>query len=362
MLVHICCSVDSHYFLQKLREDYPTQEIIGFFYNPNIHPYSEYRLRYFDVKYSCDKLNIQLIEGGYDLDSWYQAVKGYENQPEKGDRCTICFDKRLSESAKQAKTLNLNSFTTTLLMSPQKSQEKLDIIGKILASQYNLQWIFKDYRSNNGTAMQSIVTKENSLYRQNYCGCIYGLIPQRKEQKKLLYEMIDEVSHQIQPASIEERLQIFHQRNKFQEQNIPYKISKVKFLNYRLLRGFVELDKHIIPSYILPYSTINRPKIKAKIIDTFNNIHFLNKDEIKFITLDYFNKILKTNYDNVYDLYKVPPKVDNLLTIRKYITNNDYDISCIIVLDSVVKNKNYTIFIDSQVFMDSRYQKFQQQF
>ena len=68
MLVHICCAVDSHYFLERIQEEFPNEELVGYFYDPNIHPYSEYRLRYLDVEYSCQKLGIKLIEGAYNLD------------------------------------------------------------------------------------------------------------------------------------------------------------------------------------------------------------------------------------------------------------------------------------------------------
>jgi len=68
MLVHICCAVDSHYFLQKLQADYPDEKLTGFFYDPNIHPYSEYYLRLLDVKRSCKMLGIDLIEGEYDFE------------------------------------------------------------------------------------------------------------------------------------------------------------------------------------------------------------------------------------------------------------------------------------------------------
>ena len=101
MLVHICCSVDSHFFLEKLLVDYPDEKLIGFFYDPNIHPYSEYRLRFLDVKHSCDKLGIELIEGEYDFETWLDVVSGLENELEKGKRCEVCFDRRFEVSAKK---------------------------------------------------------------------------------------------------------------------------------------------------------------------------------------------------------------------------------------------------------------------
>ena len=75
MLVHICCAVDSHYFLEKIQEEFPNEELVGYFYDPNIHPYSEYRLRYLDVEYSCKKLGIPLLEGAYNLEEWLKKVK-----------------------------------------------------------------------------------------------------------------------------------------------------------------------------------------------------------------------------------------------------------------------------------------------
>ena len=72
MLVHICCSVDSHFFLEKLQADYPEEKLTGFFYDPNIHPYSEYQLRLLDVERSCKKLGIDLLEGEYDYETGYK--------------------------------------------------------------------------------------------------------------------------------------------------------------------------------------------------------------------------------------------------------------------------------------------------
>ena len=132
LLVHICCAVDSHYFLEKIQEEYPDEKLIGYFYDPNIHPYSEYRLRYLDVEYSCNKLGIPLIEGPYNLEEWLKKVKGMEHLPEKGDRCTVCYDDRLDNSVQKAIELGHDKFTTTLLISPKKSQEKLEIIGNNL--------------------------------------------------------------------------------------------------------------------------------------------------------------------------------------------------------------------------------------
>ena len=185
MLVHICCAVDSHYFLEKIQEEFPNEELVGYFYDPNIHPYSEYRLRYLDVEYSCKKLGIPLLEGAYNLEEWLKKVKGMEHLPEKGDRCTVCYDDRLDVSVQKAIELGHDKFTTSLLISPKKSQEKLEIIGEKLTIQTGVNFIFRDYRSGNGGQVQGERVKENSLYRQNYCGCLFGLTAQREAQKRL---------------------------------------------------------------------------------------------------------------------------------------------------------------------------------
>jgi len=316
ILVHICCSVDSHYFLQRLQLDYPNEKIIGFFYDPNIHPYSEYKLRYFDVEYSCKLLGIKLIEGDYDYIQWLNAVKGYEDEPEKGARCFICFNKRLEVSAKKAIELKCDKFTSTLLISPKKSQEKLKIIGDALATKYNIKFIFKDYRSGNGTQIQSKEVKQNKIYRQDYCGCIYALTKQRNEQNMFLDEMISSVNAQILPSSIEEKIALYQKRNKLIDNGIDFRLIKKRFLNYRLLQAKVIQNNQTIHSYFLAYSTMRKKYIKAKVDFVKNNIFYFNKFEIKMVTLQHFNNLLNTNYQTIQQLYFSPPSFEDEIKFR----------------------------------------------
>lgn len=357
MLIHICCSVDSHYFLQKLKEDYPNENLIGFFYDPNIQPYSEYKLRLYDVKYSCKKLGIKLLEGEYDLSEWLIAVKGLENEPEKGDRCTVCFDKRLETTVLKAKELGHDKFTTTLLISPKKSQNKLNIIGNALEDEYKIQFVFKDYRSGNGQELQAKKVKENSLYRQNYCGCLYGLTPQREQQNKLMDEMISPISNQILPESIEQRLVIYAKRNLYNQYNKKFKIIKQRFLNYRLLsakvlvQNEVSLTKENVFSHFLPYSTMNKKIAKGKIEYDINNVHYFNKDEIKIITINTYNNYAKTSYKNVKELIYNPPTFNYEKKVKETLLHNTCDMSCVIVLDKI-PNSKVEIFLDSKTYED----------
>ena len=348
MLVHICCSVDSHYFLQKIQEDYPNEKLVGFFYDPNIHPYSEYRLRLLDVEYSCKELGIELIEGDYDLESWLKIVKGLEQEPEKGDRCTVCFDRRLEVTVQKALELGFDKFTTTLLISPKKSQDKLEIIGSSLAKKYNCQFIFKDYRSGNGVELQGKEVKKNNLYRQNYCGCMFGLNAQRDSQDKLADELISSIGKQILPESIEERLELYKKRNQFEN----CEVIKQRFLNYRLLSGKVIVKKEVISSYFLCYSTLKNNKTSGRVEKSINNVSYLNRDEVKIIDINEFNKIAKSNYSSVSELIYSPLLFEEELKIRQDIVKNSfYDLSCVIILNQIPEHK-IDIFCNSKVFDD----------
>jgi len=185
--------------LKKLQQDYPQEKLTGFFYDPNIHPYSEYQLRLLDVERSCKKLGIELLQGEYDYENWLQAVRGLENEPEKGARCEVCFDKRFITSARKALEIGEKKITTTLLVSPLKSQEQLKRVGDDFHAKYGVEFIAVDYRSGGGSQEQSRVTKEEQLYRQDYCGCIFGLTMQREQQNRLMDEMFSSLSQSQLP-------------------------------------------------------------------------------------------------------------------------------------------------------------------
>ncbi|MEA2099942.1 MAG: epoxyqueuosine reductase QueH [Campylobacterota bacterium] len=354
MLVHICCSVDSHFFLEKLQIDYPDEKLTGFFYDPNIHPYSEYQLRFLDVERSCKKLGIDLLEGEYDFENWMEAVKGLEKEPEKGQRCAVCFDKRFEVSANKALELGEDKFTTTLLVSPLKSQEQLKISGDIFHKKHGVEFIAVDYRSNGGTQDQSRVTKEEQLYRQDYCGCLFGLSMQRDQQSRLMDEMFSPISNQILPASIEERLEMYKYRMELEDKNIKYRIIKEKFLNYRQFNfKLIKGKKEIIPAYALSYSTLPRKKAQGRIEFTHQNIHYFNREEIKFITLDEFNLRCRREYKTIEELIFKPLSFNQELKLRDSIRSNFYDLSTIIVVKEIPDSK-LTIELNAKSYEDTK--------
>ncbi len=351
MLVHICCSVDSHYFLQKLQKEYPDETLIGFFYDPNIHPYSEYYLRLLDVKRSCKILGIRLIEGEYDVEKWLEAVRGLEHEPEKGSRCGVCFDRRFEVSAQKASALGESSFTSTLLTSPKKSLKQLQIAGDALAQREGIAFIAPDYRKASGTQEQNILAKENALYRQNYCGCMFGLNIQREQQSKLADELFSPLSQQVQPESIEERIALYEKRLILEDECVSHQIIKQRFLNWRLISGLLRVRKEVVAAHFLPYSTLKGDYSRGKIAYKINGIHYMNRDEVQFITLAYYNHLAKTDYTSVTELLYAPPPFLDEVQVRSKMGFTPYDLSCIVVVDTI-PDKKIEILCQSKTYSD----------
>lgn len=355
MLVHICCSVDSHFFLQKLQNLYPEKQLIGYFYDPNIHPYSEYQLRLLDVKRSCDKLGIELLEGPYDYEGWIEAVKGLEDEPEKGKRCSVCFDDRLEKTALKALELGEFEITTTLLTSPKKSIEQLRANALKIEQRYSLHVSTPDFRVNGGTSEQFALAKEDKLYHQNYCGCLFALEVQRQNQDRLKDELMAPVTKQILPASIEQRIELYKKVIESENNNEKFILRREKFLNYRLLRAYVKDEKKVvIPSYFLAFSTLGRSFTKGQIDFIDEGIGYFNREEIIFLHVEKLNELMETSYASVKELMKNPLSFEEEVVLRNKLSfSHLQSLNPIIVLDNIEK-KRYEIFLNSKTYTDVR--------
>lgn len=171
LLLHACCAPCSIYVLQKLSTDY---EVTIYFYDPNIHPRLEYNKRLDELKKYATKLQLDFVEGPYDSANWLARTRCLEGEPEKGQRCEVCFDIRLAGSARYAKENGFDYWTTVLSISPHKSADQINRVGTRIADMVGLPYIAADWKKNNGFKIASELSKEEGFYRQDYCGCVYS--------------------------------------------------------------------------------------------------------------------------------------------------------------------------------------------
>lgn len=175
LLLHSCCAPCSSYVLEYLSNYF---YITVFYYNPNIYPNEEYKKRAFEQQNFISNLNtkykISFLEGGYDTNRFFDIAKGLEHELEGGQRCFKCYKLRLEECAIIAKENNFDFFTTTLSISPHKNAEVLNNIGDELAKEYDIHYLYSDFKKKNGYKRSVELSKLYNLYRQDYCGCIFS--------------------------------------------------------------------------------------------------------------------------------------------------------------------------------------------
>ena len=173
IILHACCAPCASYPIKKLIED--NYEPVVFFYNPNIFPYKEYEIRKNELENYCNKNNIAYFEEKYNIKDFYQTTKGYENEPEKGKRCEICFNLRLLKTAEFAYKNNVSIFTTTLSVSPHKNSKQIFEQGKICAQKFNVEFLEYDFKKQDGFKISRQIARKNNMYAQNYCGCEFSI-------------------------------------------------------------------------------------------------------------------------------------------------------------------------------------------
>ena len=188
LLIHSCCAPCSSYCLDLLSSYF---KITVYYYNPNIFPPEEYRMRVIEqerfVLSFPAKYPITFIEGNYDTDRFYEMAKGLEQVPEGGERCYKCYELRLRETCEYAKAHNFDFFTTTLSISPMKNAKWLNEIGAKLEEEYQISYLYSDFKKKNGYKKSTELSNEYGMYRQYYCGCVYSKTQRDKEiqEKKL---------------------------------------------------------------------------------------------------------------------------------------------------------------------------------
>lgn len=176
LLLHVCCATCGAYVLELLKPDY---DIAAYYYNPNIYPKAEYEKRIAEVKQYCLKNNLEFIEEKPDQDHWFELTRGHKEDPERGERCGICYKMRLQKTAEYAKANGFDIFGTDLSISPHKNAKKLNEIGEALAKTFGIKYLVSDFKKQDGFKKAMQISCEHNFYRQDYCGCIYSLKAQK---------------------------------------------------------------------------------------------------------------------------------------------------------------------------------------
>ena len=175
LLLHACCAPCSSTVLELLGN---TFKITILFYNPNITDEDEYLMRLNELKKFISKFKtkyeISIIDGRYVPDEFFNISKGLEDTKERGPRCFKCYKLRLEETARVADENNFDYFATTLTLSPYKNSDWVNTIGEDLNKEYKSQYLYSDFKKNNGYKRSIELSSIYNLYRQNYCGCIYS--------------------------------------------------------------------------------------------------------------------------------------------------------------------------------------------
>jgi len=179
-LLHCCCAPCSTYPLRILRKDF---KVTAFFYNPNIHPPKEYIARKEEMESFAARWGVPLIVGEYDVKEWFRRVKRYENEPEGGARCEICYRMRLEKTVKLAREKGIPFFGTTLTISPHKKAVVINRIGKELEEIWGVNFYEADFKKKDGFKISCQISREEGLYRQDYCGCIFSLRERNRRKR-----------------------------------------------------------------------------------------------------------------------------------------------------------------------------------
>ncbi len=170
VVLHICCGVCAAGVVERLASE--GNEVLGLFYNPNIHPLEEYERRLEATRKVAEELNFPLEVGPYTPEEWFAVTSSLENEPEGGRRCEICFRLRLKQTYLCLQDYGGDAFTTTLTVSPSKSADVINQVGQEIGGG---RFLARDFKKKEGHKRATELAKKWALHRQDYCGCLYSL-------------------------------------------------------------------------------------------------------------------------------------------------------------------------------------------
>jgi len=181
LLLHACCCPCSSHCLELLCGVF---DITVYFYNPNIDEREEYDKRIRELERFREEASfardIKIVDGPYEPERFYEMARGRENLPERSERCYDCYQLRLRSSAEYAVEHDFDFFSTTLSISPYKSSRWINEIGMKIEKELSMEYdrypvfLFSDFKKKNGYKRSIELSNEYSLYRQDYCGCVFS--------------------------------------------------------------------------------------------------------------------------------------------------------------------------------------------
>ena len=181
LLLHACCAPCSSYVLEYLNNYF---DITIYYYNPNIDTEDEFNKRTIEVnrlvKEASFAAGVKVVIAPYEKELFDKLASGLEDEPEGGARCKKCYYLRLRKSAIYAKENGYDYFTTTLSISPYKDADSLNLIGKKLSEELDIEYLYSDFKKKNGYKRSIELSHIFGLYRQDYCGCVYS----KKERER----------------------------------------------------------------------------------------------------------------------------------------------------------------------------------
>ncbi|KRB04432.1 epoxyqueuosine reductase QueH [Lysobacter sp. Root690] len=182
LLLHSCCAPCSGELMEAFVESQIDYTV--FFYNPNIHPVKEYELRKEENIRFAQKHGVPFVDADYDTDHWFARAKGMENEPERGIRCTMCFDMRFERSALYAHEHGFPVMTTSLGISRWKNMQQINDSGRRAVAPYpHLSYWDYNWRKQGGSQRMIEISKREQFYQQEYCGCVYSLRDTNRHRK-----------------------------------------------------------------------------------------------------------------------------------------------------------------------------------
>ncbi len=170
IVLHICCGVCAAGVVDRLTSE--GHQVLGLFYNPNIHPLEEYERRREAAGNVARELDFPLEAGPYIPDEWFQETVSLQNEPEGGRRCEVCFRIRLKKTYLYMQDCGGDAFTTTLTLGPRKSAAVINRVGREVGGD---RFLVRDFKKREGFRLAAERARQWDLYRQDYCGCQYSM-------------------------------------------------------------------------------------------------------------------------------------------------------------------------------------------